>query len=141
MPLLPLVHVLAVGFWLGIVAVETVLERSRGESRPRGYAVARYHELIDRYCEIPIVVVVLGTGLAMLDPARLSGWYLVKVVCGVIAVGANMVCVVPVVLRRRAADADRLPDVIRYSRMIDLTGVIGIPAALVALGLGASRLI
>jgi hypothetical protein len=43
-------------------------------------------------------------------------------------------------LRRRAAEADRLVDVVRYSRQIDGTAVVGIPAALAALALGAIRL-
>jgi hypothetical protein len=141
MPLLHVVHVLGVGFWLGVLGVETVLERSRTSSRATGYAVARYHYLIDVFLEIPVFVVVLGTGLAMVDPMRLSGWYLVKVVCGLVAVGANAVCVIPVVLRRRAAERDRLTDVRHYSRMIDWTAVVGLPAALVALGLGAWRVV
>lgn len=63
-----------------------------------------------------------------------------KVACGLLAVGSNIVCVVPVMLRRRAAEADRLVDVVRYSRQIDGTAVVGIPAALAALALGAIRL-
>ena len=40
-------HLLAIGFWSGVVAVEIVLERSRSASQPISYAVARYHRRID----------------------------------------------------------------------------------------------
>jgi hypothetical protein len=135
---LVLAHVLAVGVWFGVVAVEIVLERSRAASQPISRAVARYHFRIDLLLEIPTVLVVLGTGLAMLDPARLSGWYLAKVACGLVAVASNAVCVVPVVLRVRAAERARPDDVVRYSRMIDWTAVVGIPAAVVAFSIAAS---
>jgi len=61
-------------------------------------------------------------------------------VCGLVAIASNAACVVPVVLRARAAKQARPEDVMRYSRMIDWTAVVGIPAALVAFGIGASRI-
>jgi len=38
--------------------------------------------------------------------------------------------------RKRAADAERLDEVMRLSRNIDASAIIGAPAAVVALGLG-----
>jgi len=40
------------------------------------------------------------------------------------------------VQRKRAADAERLDEVMRLSRNIDASAIIGAPAAVVALGLG-----
>jgi hypothetical protein len=62
------------------------------------------------------------------------------IACGLTAIASNAVCVVPVLLRVRAAEDARPYDVVRYSRMIDWTAVVGIPAALVAFGIGASGL-
>ncbi len=134
---MPTLHLIAIAFWLGVVGAEFVIERSRTASKPHGYEVARNHYWIDLYLEIPAIVMILATGLAMVNPGKLSALYVVKIAAGLLAIGANAVCVIPVILRKRAADRDDLAAVIRYSRGIDLTAVVGAPAALVALALGA----
>lgn len=129
-------HLFGIAFWLGVVSVELIIERSRADSREHGYAVARNHYWIDLFLEIPAFIVVLTTGILMLQTVPLSGLLQIKVVAGLLAIASNIVSVIPVVLRKRAADADRLSDVVRYSRYIDLTGVVGGPAAVVALAIG-----
>src|SRR5689334_10857960 len=134
--LLVKLHLFGIAFWLGVVSVEFVIERSRASGREHGYAVARNHYWIDLFLEIPAFAVVLGTGIAMAVNMPLSGLLSIKVLAGSIAIASNIVCVVPVVLRKRAADADRLSDVIKYSRFIDWTAVTGVPAAIIALAIG-----
>ncbi|PBJ22812.1 hypothetical protein BSG18_23060 [Pseudomonas ogarae] len=129
-------HLFAVAFWLGIVAVEYLLERTRAQSRNQGFTVARLHRQIDLFFEMPAFVVVLVTGLLLIEPTRFDGIYTLKVVAGGIAVLGNMLCLIPVLKRRSAAEKNNLPDVIRQSRQIDIISVTAIPAGLLALACG-----
>lgn len=134
-------HIAAFAFWFGVVAVEFIIERQRARTREQGYVVARFHFWIDWFAEVPAITVLLITGLLMLDPARLHGVYLLKVSCGFLAICINYFSVVPVTLRKRAAEAGNHADVIRYSRWIDRTVPVGAPLALIALGVGVSWLL
>ena len=133
---LALLHACAVTFWLGIVGAELVIERSRTGSRAHGFAAARNHYWIDLLLEIPAVMAVLATGALLLRAVPMSPALAVKVVAGLVAVGANAYCVFPVMQRKRAADEERLDEVIRLSRHVDASAIVGGPAAVVALGLG-----
>jgi hypothetical protein len=131
-----LLHIFATAFWFGLIAVETVVELQAGRrSHEADYDIAHYHYLIDTRLEIPTLIVVLVTGLALFDPAQFAGLYAVKIVCGLIAVAANIICVVPVLLRERAAQRGDHAAVITYSRQIVMT-IIAAPAALAALAIG-----
>lgn len=113
-----------------------MLERSRAESKSHGFSVARNHFWIDILLELPAALVVLATGLAMLSDTQPARLLIVKLVAGFIAVSLNVVCVVPVVMRKRAADAGDLAKVIHYSRTIDRLSAVGLPAFVVALAIG-----
>ena len=129
-------HVCAVAFWFGVVGAEFVIERSRAESTPHGFAVARNHYWIDLLLEMPAYVAVGITGGLLLAQTALTPWLLVKAGFGVVAIAANAWCWLPVLRRQRAAAMGDLAAVIRYSRMIDRVTVIGLPAALMAFALG-----
>lgn len=130
-------HLFAVAFWLGVVAVEYLLERTRAQSRNQGFSVARLHRQIDLFFEMPAFTVVLITGLLLIEPARFDGIYALKVVAGGIGVLGNALCLVPVLRRRVSAETDDLADVIRQSKQIDRISLLAIPAGLVALACGA----
>lgn len=136
MQYLPTIHVCVFCFWLGIIAVETLIERQRFMGRQETLNAAQYHYQIDVYLEVPAFIILLLTGMMMLDPNQLSGWYLVKVICGVMAVGINAWCVLPVIQRKNAADVGNLGEVIRFSEMIDKALPMGLPFGLAALVLG-----
>lgn len=129
-------HLFAVAFWLGVVAVEYLLERTRAQSRNQGFTVARLHSQIDLFFEMPAFSVVLVTGLLLIEPTRFDGIYALKVVAGGIAVLGNALCLVPVLKRRTAAEKNDLSNVIRQSRLIDIISLLAIPAGLVALACG-----
>lgn len=129
-------HLFAVAFWLGVVAVEYLLEQGRAESRAQGFSVAQLHRRIDLYFELPAFSVVLVSGLMLFEPGRFDGIYALKIVAGLIAVFGNTLCLVPVLQRRTAATVDNLPDLIRLSRQIDRISLIAIPAGLVTLVCG-----
>ena len=125
-------HVMALGLWGGCVAVEMLLERSARSDPGLRAQVARYHDAIDRFIEIPILIAVLVTGVALLDLERLHGWYLVLVVSGSTAVLVNFLCVVPVVRRKRAVDAGDMSRVDVESRWILRAFWTGASAASIA---------
>lgn len=130
-------HLFAVAFWLGVVAVEYLLEQSRAQSRAQGFNVAHLHRRIDLLFEMPAFSVVLLTGVMLIEPSRFGGLYALKVIAGCLAVLGNVLCLVPVLRRSASAGQENLPAVIRLSRQIDVISLLAIPAGLVALGCGA----
>ncbi|MFU3924556.1 hypothetical protein [Pseudomonas citronellolis] len=136
MSLLLQLHLFGVAFWLGVVSVEFLLERSRSQSRAQGFSVAVMHRKIDLMFETPAFLLVLVSGLMLVDTDQLSGLYVVKIAAGLIAVVGNILCVIPVLRRSRAAEMDDLTDVIKRSRQIDFISLLAIPAGLVALAVG-----
>lgn len=140
MSALLLLHLTGLALWIGVIGVEFIMERGRARSREVGYAVAQFHYRTDIFLEAPAFTVVLVTGLLMLDTTPLQGWFLVKVACGLVAIGMNALSMIPVILRKRAADAGDITAVIHYSRWIDRTVPLGGIAALAALAIGLQRL-
>lgn len=131
-----LLHIFAIAFWFGLIAVETAIELQNGRRSPEAdYAIAHYHYLIDTRLEIPTILVVLATGALLFDANRFGGLYAVKVIGGVVAMLANIVCVVPVFLRKRAAEHENYAAVQAHTRLIVLT-IIGLPGGLTALAIG-----
>lgn len=129
-------HLFVVAFWLGVVAVEYLIEQGRAQSRSQGFTVARLHRRIDMFFEVPAFTVVLVTGLLLIEPERFDGVYTLKIAVGGIAVLGNLLCLVPVLKRRASAEADDLADVIYQSKMIDRISLLAIPAGLLALACG-----
>ncbi|MFQ5417273.1 MAG: hypothetical protein ACE5FL_09530 [Myxococcota bacterium] len=125
-------HVFALGLWGGCVAVEMLLEGAARSDPERSAQVARTHAAIDRFIEIPILIAVLGTGLRLLRPELLHGWYLVLIVSGSTAVLINFLCVIPVVRRKRAVDAGEMSRVDAETRWIFRAFWTGTPAAAIA---------
>jgi hypothetical protein len=134
--LLTQIHLVVVSAWLGLVAGESVLEQfGRNEASRRLVAVV--HGWIDIFFEGPLVLAVLVTGCLLLArdwPA--NPLLLVKVGCGLIAVIANLVCIVVVNLRMKSTDDARVRTLAWY---VKLTG-LAIPFAVAALIIGLSGL-
>lgn len=134
-------HFFAVAFWLGVVAVEYLLEQSRSQSRGQGFTVARLHRKIDLYFEMPAFSVVLVTGILLFEHGRFDGIYALKVVAGAAAVIGNVLCLIPVLRRRASAEQEDLAGVIQQSKLIDRISLLAIPAGLVALACGACLMV
>ncbi len=130
---LHLAHVILVSVWGGFVMAEGVLElTSREEVALR--VAARVHYWMDLLAELPLLAGVLLTGTVLAVRAwPLSTLHWVKIAAGLIAIGANLTCVLVVILRYRRLD-DRA-SLFRHSRHVRLTGV-GVPFALLAAYLG-----
>jgi len=85
---LAILHIVLVAFWLGVVAVEIIFERARIGREAR----VLMHKLTDRFVELPVITLVLITGLMLWSRASWSMEYLPKVLFGVLAIGANAIC-------------------------------------------------
>lgn len=129
-------HIFAIAFWLGVVGVEFILEQSRAKSREQGFAVALYHYKVDLFLEFPAFTLALVTGLLLIDATRMDGLYLLKVVLGLVAVTGNLICLLPIIKRKQAAEVGDLQKVILYSRHVDLISLIAMPAGILALIIG-----
>lgn len=130
------IHLFAAAFWFGVLGVEFILEQGRTRSREHGYVVADIHYKIDMFLEMPAFVVVLITGLMMLDPNKLEGIYLLKVCAGLFAVSANVYCLYPIIKRKLAANTNDFQALVRYSYIVDKISLVAVPAGFVALFCG-----
>lgn len=121
-------HLIAVSFWFGLLAAETVLELW-GKAATGLRTVAVVHRWIDLLFEMPIALAVLiSGGLLLAQLEAYSSLLLLKVAFGLITVFANLLCFPLVHARWKARDYARIE---QLTRQIAWTGW-GIP-----LGLGA----
>lgn len=128
------VHLFAVALWLGCVFAETIMELVGRASEEAGRTVSKMHFYIDIFVEAPLLIVMLASGFMLLDVDRLSGLYLVKVVCGFVAIAGNFYCIFYVIKRKRRMDIDSVTQGHETDKIF-LT-VIAYPFAAIALVLG-----
>jgi ABC-type microcin C transport system permease subunit YejB len=125
-------HAAVVCAWFGAISAEAVLELTARDATSRRFA-AVVHRWIDLLFEGPLLLLVLVTGAILLWRAwPPSPLLVVKIVAGLIAVIANLVCI-PLVHRRAFETDDARIEVL--SRQVAMTG-FAIPFGLVALVIG-----
>ena len=100
-PSLLLIHLLALGIWLGCILTEAAFEHTLPKDEIFERAVARLHVLVDVWIETPAFVVVLVSGALMLADSPGDTTFQIKVALGLVAVAINVWCVW-LVFRRRA---------------------------------------
>ncbi len=127
-------HIVVLGFWGGVVAVEILFETGGMLGKFPPDMVAKLHRHTDRILEVPLLIAVLASGLLLWQRAGWSAALLPKVALGTGAVAANAVCVVYV--ERRAAA--RAPDA-GLTRRVVATAIPGFPLAAAALIAGGLR--
>jgi hypothetical protein len=127
-------HLTALSVWAGLVAAEGIVELAPRTDDGRRLA-AELHYRMDLAVELPVLTAVVLTGAVL--AARvwpLSPLHWAKIAAGLVAVGANLWCVVHVVLRRRQA-GDNLA-LLRHGRWVRVTASVGVPCAALALVIG-----
>jgi hypothetical protein len=127
-------HLAALCVWGGLVAAEGVVELAPRTDDERRLA-AELHYRMDLAVELPVLAAVVVTGAVL--AARvwpLSPLHWAKIAAGLAAVGANLWCVVHVVVRRRQANEG--PALQRHGRWVRVTASVGVPCAAVALVIG-----
>lgn len=135
------IHLSALSIWLGLVLVESIMELQKSPGSDYDFTIAKVHQKVDAFCEVPAFMTVLITGIMMIKPDLLHGWYLVKVICGTLAIAVNVWCVTFVIRRGFAAKHGDLNETRRLTRWIMITVPIGTPFAAIALVIGLSKLI
>ena len=134
-------HLIFLGFWGGLVLVEMILEFSLKKDLVQKHLMAQLHYRIDLYAEVPILIAVLVSGMLLLNFDRFSSSiYTAKVITGLCPVVINILCVIPVVCRKRASDRGDIASMQFHTKMIFLAFFTGFATALVALSLGMRML-
>ncbi len=126
-------HLMALGIWLGIVTTEVLFEFS-GSDVDSLRAAARFHYTVDMFGELPILAVVVVTGVML--AARVETMTLLlylKIAASLIAIASNLICAVWVVQRRRISDAQVL---LAYRRKIWSVAGVGVVFGTAALAIG-----
>ena len=133
-----LVHLVFLCLWGGVVATEAVLELYPYRRQVLHEHSIRYHYWIDLLVELPLLLAVLITGIALSVLARpLSSKHVLLILFALVAVAANVACIALVVrrkvlLERGAADTELW----RISRRILTCAGVGMPFAALASAFG-----
>lgn len=130
---LHLLHLIALGMWLGVVITEVLFEFA-GSDADSLRAAARFHYNVDKFGELPILVAVLVTGTMLTVRAwPLTPLHVIKIAASLIAVGSALVCVLWVFRRRRIEDVNVL---LGFRRRIWTLAAVAAVFAIPALYLG-----
>ncbi len=136
--ILPVIHLIVLSLWGGVVATEAVIEIYPFRHREMHAATIRLHYWIDLLVEAPLVAAVVVTGALLLfrqDPV--TPLHLVKVVFAGAAVAVNVFCIAVVVRRGRRFDRGGEDSQLwRASRVVLACFAIGLACAGVAATIG-----
>ena len=130
-----IIHLIALGIWMGVVGAEFAIEFDGMKDDESYIRASKMHYLTDIWIEIPAFTTVLITGVLMLSESYLTGVFLYKVIFAVLAIIFNIICVFAVFKRRKFA----LASDIEGMRSTDAAMKIGafiIPTFLIAFILG-----
>ncbi|MDR2852585.1 MAG: hypothetical protein LBV61_05975, partial [Burkholderiaceae bacterium] len=100
-------HLIFAAIWLGCILTEALFERVLlAGDRTAHLTLARLHVRVDNFVELPAILIVLGTGLAMLSQSwpRTPSFFIMAF-SGAAAIGLNFFCIWLVYKRRSAASA------------------------------------
>lgn len=106
MTMLQTLHLLAAGAWIGTVLVEALFERALlGQGRDHELALARLHWQVDKLVELPLLILVVASGIKLLGQVPIDPMLKAKLACAALAVFANLYCIWLVRLRLKMAEA------------------------------------
>ncbi|HMN82391.1 MAG TPA: hypothetical protein PKA20_21055 [Burkholderiaceae bacterium] len=132
-------HLCAAGAWIGCVLTEVAFERLlAADGAARRPLLANLHARVDVLVETPAMLIVAATGASLLARTSATPMLLAKIICGLLALAANVWCVAVVMARRRAAaasDGQRYEALDRLQHRLGALVVLGLAGAL-AIGLG-----
>lgn len=93
------VHLIAIGIWVGCVATEIVCELSQKNVNFKQSFIAPLHWRIDKYVEIPAILLTFITGSLMFEAAVWTPLFKIKITAGIAAVILNSVAAFTVYMR------------------------------------------
>jgi len=127
-----IVHLIAIGIWLGVVGAEFAIEFDGMKDEKSYIKASKMHYLTDIWIEVPAITIVLVSGLLMLNESHLSGVFFYKVVFAILAILFNIICVYAVFRRRRFALVADLDGMKSTDTAMKIGGLV-IPTFLIAL--------
>jgi hypothetical protein len=130
-----IIHLIALGIWIGVVGAEFAIEFDGRKDAKSYIRASKLHYLTDTWIEIPAFTTVLITGFLMLTDSHLSGVFLYKLMFSVLAIIFNVICVYAVFKRRKFALTSDIEGMKSTETAMKFGGLI-IPTFLVALILG-----
>jgi len=124
--------------WLGCVVTEALFERALlAGDRNAHRTLADLHVRVDKFIEIPAILVVLLTGVLMwLNTAPTSTSFYVMLASGLVAIAANFYCVLLVFRRRDAAHCESWDEFDNLDHLQHKVGAIVLLGLLIALAGG-----
>jgi hypothetical protein len=131
-----LLHLVGIGVWMGCVAVEILIEVRRSNSTEQHFDTAALHQQIDLLVEVPALLLVACTGVAMLMEAKLTALLIIKVVFAVVAIISNAVCVW-IVFKRQQATKIGIEAVNAESERMNKMGIPLLSSWFLTLAIGA----
>jgi hypothetical protein len=132
-----LIHLLALGLWVGCIATETVFEHTTGKEPGMAAAIARLHVKVDLWVETPAFLVVLASGGSMYGEAAITPLFGWKILTGLAAIAVNAFCVWVVLARHGAMVAGDLPRAERLDDWQHKSGALLVVLIALALALAA----
>ena len=134
------VHLIAIGIWAGCVATEAVLEIVLEKLPPHESGLASIHSKIDRFVEIPAILIALATGGHLLHQAAWDHLLIAKVSLGVSAVVLNSIAAFTVHRRLKCLQANNMPGYDLFNRWHERIGIGCVLSIAGAIAVGGYRI-
>lgn len=131
MGLILIIHLIALGIWIGVVGAEFAIEFDGMKDDESYIRASKLHYITDIWVEIPAFTTVLVTGLLMVNENYLSGVFLYKIIFALLAITFNVICVYAVFQRRKFALSLDLAGM-KSAETVMKVGALIIPTFLVA---------
>jgi hypothetical protein len=135
------IHLIAIGIWAGCVATEAVLEKALEKVPPFESGLASIHAKIDRFVEIPAILVAVASGGSMLRHVAWDHLLSIKVSLGVAAVVLNFIAAYTVHRRLQCLNGKDMVGYAAFNRWHERVGVGCVLSITGAIVVGAYRIV
>jgi len=135
------VHLIAIGIWVGCVATEIVCELGQKNVNFKQSYIAPLHWSIDKFVEIPAILVTVFTGLLMLEDAAWTTLFKIKIITGIAAVILNSVAAFTVYMRYKYFTENNEQGYAKYHLLHERVGIACTAMIVVALVAGGLNLV
>ena len=141
MTLLLFIHLLAIGIWAGCVLTEAVCEIGQKNVSLKDSYIASLHWNIDKFVEIPAIIIAAITGFLMLQNAPSDPILSYKILAGITAVCLNTLASFLVYKRYQCYLANDEEGYLKYNLLHDRIGVGCVLSISAAIALGGYYLV
>ncbi|GAA5315137.1 MAG: hypothetical protein AseanaTS_03410 [Candidatus Pelagadaptatus aseana] len=129
-------HLLAVGIWAGCIAIEVVCELGQKHAGVAENYIATLHWNIDRFVEIPAIIVTLATGILLYQNVAATPLLQYKIYAGAAAIVLNSVAAYTVYRRYQAFAVQDESRYLYFHRLHERVGIGCVASITTAIVLG-----